>query len=79
MLRRRQTGHAARGLGVAPKEKPAPKRGLKVLKEDVVGTYAAGAHNPGTVPAPPAQAVGSRFVKPLKSRTLGIWRRFAHP
>lgn len=62
MLRR--SSRQGRDAGASPREKkkPAPKRGLKVLKEDVVGTYAAGAHPSGTVPVPSARrAAGSRF------------------
>jgi len=56
MLRRCAQAIRQPGAAGEPKKKPAPKRGLKVLKEDVVGTYAAGAHPLGTVPAPSASS-----------------------
>jgi len=54
MLRRARQPTSPAGIAGTPKKKPAPKRGLKVLKEDVVGTYAADARIAGTAPEPSA-------------------------
>ena len=63
MLRRARSLAEHTGRSGVAKKKPAPKRGLKVLKEDVVGTYAAGAHPLGTVPRTVGdQAAGPRSV-----------------